>query len=71
MGRIATAVRKQQNVGPRNRWILIKQAGHEPVDLLMGHSSMKKESYQLKISLSLTNEEESRFTLSRFAAWIG
>jgi hypothetical protein len=32
---------------------------------------MKKESYQLKISLSLTNGEESSFTLSRFTAGIG
>jgi hypothetical protein len=32
---------------------------------------MKKGSYQLKISLSLTSEEESGFTLSRFVAGIG
>jgi hypothetical protein len=31
---------------------------------------MKKKSYQLKIRLSLTNEEESGFTLSRFVAGI-
>jgi hypothetical protein len=43
----------------------MKQAGHEPVNLLLGHSCMKKESYELNISLSLTNEEESGFTLSR------
>jgi hypothetical protein len=31
---------------------------------------MKKGSYQLKITLSLTSEEESRLTLSRFTAGI-
>jgi hypothetical protein len=31
---------------------------------------MKKESYQLNISLSLTNGEENRFTLSRFVTGI-
>jgi hypothetical protein len=31
---------------------------------------MEKGSYQLKISLSLTSEEEGGFTLSRFAAGI-
>jgi hypothetical protein len=31
---------------------------------------MKKGSYQFKISLSLTSEEESGFTLSRFTAGI-
>jgi hypothetical protein len=32
---------------------------------------MKKESYQLNISLSLTNGEESGFTLSKFTTGIG
>jgi hypothetical protein len=32
---------------------------------------MKKESYQLNISLSLTNGEESGFTLNRFMTGIG
>jgi hypothetical protein len=32
---------------------------------------MKKQSYQLSISLSLINGEESRFTLSRFVTGIG
>jgi hypothetical protein len=32
---------------------------------------MKKECYQLSIILSLTNGEESRFTVSRFATGIG
>jgi hypothetical protein len=45
--------------------------GHEPVNLLLGHSYVKKESYQLNISLSLTNGEESGFTLSRFTTGIG
>jgi hypothetical protein len=32
---------------------------------------MKQESHQFDISLSLTNEEESGFTLSRFTTGIG
>jgi hypothetical protein len=71
MGRDVIAVRKRQSVRPRSRWVLIKQAGHEPVNLLLGHSYVKKESYQLNISLSLTNGEESGFTLSRFTTGIG
>jgi hypothetical protein len=69
-GRVVIAVRKQQSVELRSWWILIKHVGHEPVNLLLGYNCMKKKSYQLKIRLSLTNEEESGFTLSRFAAGI-
>jgi hypothetical protein len=70
-GRVVTTVRKRQSVRPRSRWILIKYASHKPIDLLLGHSCLKKESHQLKISLSLINREKSGFTLSRFTTRIG
>jgi hypothetical protein len=47
-GRDVTVVRKGQSVGPCSQWILIKQLGHEPVNLLMGHSCMKKDVVSLK-----------------------
>jgi hypothetical protein len=69
-GRVVTAVRQRQVVRPCSRWILIKQAGHKPIDLFLGHSCTKRGICQFKVSLSLTIEKKTDLTLSRFTAGI-
>jgi hypothetical protein len=70
-GRVVTVVRRRQIVRLRSQWILIKQVGHEAVDLLLRHSCTKKGICQFKVSLSLTIEKKMGPTLNRFTAGIG